>query len=174
MDQRSLCCSCAVLSWFCGLMSSQYLTSMRWMSRWRILRSLGRCCLGKVNLLMAGGAAEMLLVSLSRPLPLLSSHPPNLLLFLFSQRWGKVKVKVYAGSHQRALRKGFQLVLTLARAHKAPPPKTRKCQYCIKLRIPKYYQTLTKNGTANVAASNAYLTTSLLKPSAQSWSTMYN
>jgi hypothetical protein len=34
----------------------------------------------------------------------------------------KVKVKVYAGSHQRALRKGSQLVLTLARA----PPKTRK------------------------------------------------
>jgi hypothetical protein len=31
----------------------------------------------------------------------------------------KVKVKVYAGSHQRALRKGSQLVLTLARA----PPK---------------------------------------------------
>jgi hypothetical protein len=34
----------------------------------------------------------------------------------------KVKVKVYAGSHQRALRKGSQLVLALARA----PPKTRK------------------------------------------------
>ena len=47
----------------------------------------------------------------------------------------KVKVKVYAGSHQRALRKGSQLVLTLARA---PPNKTRKkteeepagCQLC--------------------------------------------
>ena len=34
----------------------------------------------------------------------------------------KVKVKVYAGSHQRALRKGSQLVLTLARA----PPKNEK------------------------------------------------
>jgi hypothetical protein len=33
----------------------------------------------------------------------------------------KKKVKVYAGSHQCALRKGSQLVLTLARA----PPKTR-------------------------------------------------
>jgi hypothetical protein len=34
----------------------------------------------------------------------------------------KVKIKVYAGSHQRALRKGSQLVLTLARA---PPKKCR-------------------------------------------------
>jgi hypothetical protein len=34
----------------------------------------------------------------------------------------KVKVNVYAGSHRRALRKGSQLVLTLARA----PPETRK------------------------------------------------
>jgi hypothetical protein len=33
-----------------------------------------------------------------------------------------VEVKVYAGSHQRALRKGSQLVLTLARA----PPKNEK------------------------------------------------
>jgi hypothetical protein len=30
-------------------------------------------------------------------------------------REAKVNVKVYAGSHQRALRKGSQLVLTLAR-----------------------------------------------------------
>ena len=34
----------------------------------------------------------------------------------------KVEVKVYTGSHQRALRKGSQLVLTLARA----PPKNEK------------------------------------------------
>jgi len=33
-----------------------------------------------------------------------------------------VMVKVYAGKHQRALRKGFQLVLTLARAQ----PKIEK------------------------------------------------
>jgi len=34
----------------------------------------------------------------------------------------RVKVKVYVASHQRALRKGSQLVLTLARA----PPETRR------------------------------------------------
>ena len=34
------------------------------MSCWSVLRSLGRCSLGKVNLLMAGGAAEVLPVSL--------------------------------------------------------------------------------------------------------------
>ena len=29
MGQRPLCCSCMALSWFCGLVSSQYLISMR-------------------------------------------------------------------------------------------------------------------------------------------------
>jgi len=45
-------------------------------------------------------------------------------MWLFPLCWQqqKMKVKVYAGSHQRALRKGSQLVLTLARA----PPETRK------------------------------------------------
>jgi len=33
------------------LRSSQYLISMRWMLRCRTLRPLGRCCLGKVDLL---------------------------------------------------------------------------------------------------------------------------
>jgi hypothetical protein len=45
----------------------------------------------------------------------------SLLSFYRSHNFNK-KVKVYAGSHQRALRKGSQLVLALARA----PPKTRK------------------------------------------------
>ena len=79
--------------WFCGWVSSQYLTSMRRMRvkcnvkakcciqiqtlHWRMLRSLGRCCLGSVDLLMAGGAAEVLLVSLSCPLSLLRSNPPS-------------------------------------------------------------------------------------------------
>jgi len=53
MVQRPLRCSCAALSWYWGLVSSQYLISERWMSRWRMLRSLGRCCLGKADLLMA-------------------------------------------------------------------------------------------------------------------------
>jgi len=52
-------------------------------SRLRILRSLGRCCLGKVDLLMAGSAAEMLLVSFSCPLPLLRTRPPSLLVCCF-------------------------------------------------------------------------------------------
>ena len=39
--QRCLCCSFAAFSWFWGLVSSQYLISTRWMSRWCLLRSLG-------------------------------------------------------------------------------------------------------------------------------------
>ena len=53
-----------------------------------MLRSLGRCCLGKVDLLMDGGAAEVLLVSLNCPLPLLKKPPPfvaSLLLFCFAE-----------------------------------------------------------------------------------------
>jgi hypothetical protein len=53
MVRRPSCCSCAALSWFCGLVSSQYLSSMRWMSRWRlVLTGEGgsadgwRCCRG--------------------------------------------------------------------------------------------------------------------------------
>ena len=55
-------------------------THMRWMSRRVLLRSLGRCCLGLVALLVAGGAAGMLPVSLNCPLPPLQSktHPPTL------------------------------------------------------------------------------------------------
>ena len=84
LEQRSLCCSCAALSWFCGLVSSQYLIMMRWISRWRMLRSLGWCCLEKVDLLVAaGGAVEVLPVSLSCPLPLLRAHPPSLLVCCF-------------------------------------------------------------------------------------------
>ena len=43
------------------------------MSRRGLLRSLGRCCLGLVALLVAGGAAVVLPVSLNCPLPLRSS-----------------------------------------------------------------------------------------------------
>ena len=59
-------------------MSSQYLISTRWMSRRVLLRSLGRCCLGLVAVLVAGGAAEVLPVSLNCPLPLRRTHPPTL------------------------------------------------------------------------------------------------
>ena len=61
-----------------GVFTTQYLISTRWMSRRGLLRSLGRCCLGLVALLVAGGAAEMLPVSLNCPLPLQRTHPPTL------------------------------------------------------------------------------------------------
>ena len=48
------------------------------MSRRCLLRSLGRCCLGLVALLVAGGAAEVLPVSLNCSLPLRRTHPPTL------------------------------------------------------------------------------------------------
>jgi len=40
--------------------------------------SLGRCCLGLVAVLVAGGAAEVLPVSLNCLLPLRRTHPPTL------------------------------------------------------------------------------------------------
>ena len=48
------------------------------MSHCRMLRCLGQCRLGKVDLLVAGGAAEVLPVSLNCPLPLRRTHPPTL------------------------------------------------------------------------------------------------
>ena len=53
------------------------------MSRQGLLRSLGRCCLGLVALLVAGGAAEALPVSLNCPLPLRRTHPPSTLVCCF-------------------------------------------------------------------------------------------
>jgi hypothetical protein len=76
--QRSLCCSFAAFSWFWGLVSSQYLISTWWMSRRCLLRSLGWCCLGLVALLVAGGAAEVLPVSLNCSLSLRRTHPLTL------------------------------------------------------------------------------------------------
>jgi len=48
--------------------------------------------------------------------------PVNLYRVWIRKSVKNLRVKVYAGSHQRALRKGSQLVLTLARA----PPEMRK------------------------------------------------
>ena len=48
-----------------------------------MLRSLGRCCLGKVDLLVAGGAADVLPLPLDYPLPFLRIHPPSLLVCCF-------------------------------------------------------------------------------------------
>ena len=66
---------------------------------------------GGFALAAGGGAAEVLPSSLSFPLPLLGTHP--------SKRRSKTSLR---WKSQRALRKGSQLVLTLARA----PPETRK------------------------------------------------
>ena len=44
------------------------------MSRRVLLRSLGRCCLGLVAVLVAGGAAEVLPVSLNFPLLFRRTH----------------------------------------------------------------------------------------------------
>ena len=56
-----------------------------------MLSLLGRCCLGKVDLLMAGSAVEVLpVISPFCPLPLQSIHPPPLLevyCFFDSWRW---------------------------------------------------------------------------------------
>jgi len=60
------------------MVSSQYLISTRWMSHRVLLRSFGWCCLGLVALLVAGGAAGKLPVSLKCPLPLRRTHPPTL------------------------------------------------------------------------------------------------
>ena len=51
------------------------------MSRRALLSSLGRCCLGLVALLVAGGAAGVLSVSLNCPLPLQRAHPPTLVCY---------------------------------------------------------------------------------------------
>jgi hypothetical protein len=93
-----LCCSFASFSWFWGLVSSQYLISTRWISRRVLLRALGRCCLGLVALLVAGGAAEVLPVSLNCPLPATSKNPPPYisLLFLCFCRDGSNQHKIWA------------------------------------------------------------------------------
>jgi len=86
MLQRSLCCSFAAFSWLWGLVSSQYLISTRWMSRRVLLRSLGRCCLGLVALLVAGGAAERGAPSLPQLPPATPKNPSpyiNLLYLCF-------------------------------------------------------------------------------------------
>ena len=53
------------------------------MSRRRMLRYLGGCCLEKVDRLMAGGAVEVFLVSLNCPLPLLRTRLRSLLVCCF-------------------------------------------------------------------------------------------
>jgi hypothetical protein len=85
MLQRSLCCSFAAFSWFWSLVSSQYLILTRWMSCRVWLRSLGRCCLGLVALLVAGGAAGVLPFSLNCPLPFWRTYPPTLVADKFGK-----------------------------------------------------------------------------------------
>ena len=72
------------------------------MLRRGLLRSLCRCCLGLVALLVAGGAAEVLPVSLNFPLPLQRTHPLTLVccfcvfaaLGVTSTKFGRLEVNL--------------------------------------------------------------------------------
>jgi hypothetical protein len=55
----------------------------RWMSRQVLLRSLGRCCLGLVAVLVAGGVAGVLPVSLAQLPPATSKNPRPCVSLLF-------------------------------------------------------------------------------------------
>jgi len=73
------------------------------MSRRVLLRSLDRCCLKLVALLVAGGAAEVLPVSLNCPLPLQRTHPPTFVccfcafaaMGVTSTQSGRLEVNLY-------------------------------------------------------------------------------
>ena len=67
-------------------------------TRWRMLKPLGRSCPGKVDLLMAGGAAGVLQVFLSCPLPATPNSPSPFiicLLILFFCRDGSSTVPIF-------------------------------------------------------------------------------
>jgi len=95
--QRPSCWCCTALCRFWGLVSSQYLISMWWRSRWKMLRSLGRCCLKKVDLLVAAGSAANILSIC--PLPLWRIHSPPMPVCCFF-----VSVEMEAISTASALR----------------------------------------------------------------------
>jgi len=80
MVQISSCCSCAALSWSASVFTASlnFISTTKMLRVLRSLRSFGWCCLGKVDPLMAGGAAAMPPVSLSCPLPLRGNHPTPL------------------------------------------------------------------------------------------------
>ena len=60
----------------------------RWMSRQVLLRSLGRCCLGLVAVLVDGGAAGVLPVSFNCPCHSEEPTPLHLfVVFVCLQRW---------------------------------------------------------------------------------------
>ena len=73
--QRPLHCSCAALSWFCGLVSSKSVDEVN-------VTVENAEAFGSV-VVAAGGAVKMLPISLSSPLPLLRTHPPSLLVCCF-------------------------------------------------------------------------------------------
>jgi hypothetical protein len=88
-----------------------------------MLRSLGRCCLERVDLLVAAdGAVEVLLVSLSCPLPLLRTRPPSLLVCCFfdfaemgatSTASGRLEVTLFS-SEKRGGKSHFGIILVSA------------------------------------------------------------
>ena len=95
-----------------------------------MLRSLGRCCLGKVDLLVAvGDAVEVLPVSLSCPLPLLRTRPPSLLVCCFlvfaemvgatSTAFGRRQVNLFS-SEKRGEKSHFGIILVSSPLSHAP------------------------------------------------------
>ena len=87
-----------------------------------MLRPLGRCCLVKVDLLVADGAAEVLPVPISRPLPLLRTRHPSLLVccFLVIAEMGatsiasrQLKVNLFS-SEKRGGKSHFGIILVSA------------------------------------------------------------
>ena len=103
-------------------MSSKYLILTRWMSHRVFLRSLGRCCLGLVALLVAGGAAAVLPVSLNCPLPPQRTHHPPTLVCCFcvfaalgvtSAKSGRLEVHLSL-SGKRGGKSHLEIILLLA------------------------------------------------------------
>ena len=90
------------------------------MSRQVLLRSLGRCCLGLLALLVAGGAAGMLLaVSLSCPLPTRRTHPPAVVccfrafaeIGVTSTKSGRLEVNLGSGVGRAIWEQNVQIVV---------------------------------------------------------------
>jgi len=89
------------------------------MSRRGLLRSIGRCCLGFMALLVAGGAAEVLPVSLNCPLPLRRTHLPTLVccycvfavMGVTSTKSGRLEVNLGSGVGRAIWEQNVQIVV---------------------------------------------------------------
>ena len=109
-------------------MSSQYLISTRWMSRQGLLRSLGRCCLGLVALLVVGGAAEVLPVSLNCPLPLRRTHPPTLVCCFCIFAAPSISININPITYQIPNNPTFEIAHHPAPSLQRRPQRKRRCE----------------------------------------------